>query len=177
MAYKALPLVSKRMRNLLGCALGKSVAATTTAIGSTASDLSTAGTGVMFLPNGALSAAVAATNIDLSDSDVCKEAGLSIPAGRDIYIFILQDGTNVKARVGQARKITTRTGATGALTTTIKHDVVPDDVDNETYVVTGYCKLVNTTNPFVIGTTLLSATGVTDTFKDLTNALAGSRIA
>ena len=177
MSYDAAPLVSQRMKNLAACALGGCVGASTTAIGTTASDLSSDSTPVMYLGTGALSAGVQATNIDLSDVAICEEAGQVVPAGETMYFVILQDGTNVLARLCSSRKVTSRASVTAALVETISHDVVPADIDMETYVITGWAKLVNVTNPFIVGTTLLSATGVTDTFGDLSNAMPGSILA
>lgn len=175
MAYSSEVLVSQRMRNLLACALGGSVAATSTAIDANTENIQSTGTGVMFLPNGQLSAAVAAAELDLSDTAVCAEAGTSIPAGRDFCIFVIQDGTNVLCRLGDERRVVTRSGATGALTTTITRTHVPADLDNETYVVTGFVHCVNATNAFVVGTTGFDAAGVTDTYYDTSNMLAGSK--
>jgi hypothetical protein len=180
MAIPAM-LVSKRMKNLHWLAIGMAGFDATTGltIGGTASNLSCAtadAAGNLIKPNGVLGSTIQDTDIDLSDSAICAEAGKSIPAGRNIYIFILQDGTNVLARVGTMRKLVKRSSATAALVTSYKYDVLPNDVDMSTYVCTGYAKLTNSTNPFIIGTTLLSATGVVDTFVELTRMMAGANI-
>lgn len=175
-------LVSQRMKNLLSCAIGQAARNATTGltIGGTASNLSAATADAaanLTTPSGVVASTIQDTDIDLSDADVCAEAGMSIPAGRNIYIFILQDGTNAPlARVGSMRKKTTRSTVTGALSTSYIYDVLPLDVDQQTYVITGYAKLTNATNAFVIGTTLLSAAGVVDTFVELSNMLVGSNI-
>ena len=175
-------LVSKRMQNLHYLAIGMAGFDATTGltIGGTASNLSCAtadAAGNLITPAGVLASTKQDTDIDLADTAVCAEAGQSIPAGENIYLFILQDGTNAPlVRKGTARKVVSRASATAALVTTIKHDVLPLDVDMSTYVCTGYAKLVNVTNAFVIGTTLLSAAGVTDTFVELTRMMAGDNI-
>ena len=175
-------LVSKRMQNLHYLAIGMAGFDATTGltIGGTASNLSAAtadAAGNLITPAGVLASTKQDTDIDLSDAAVCEEAGQSIPAGQNIYLFILQDGTNLPlVRKGSSRKKTTRSSVTGALTTSVIHDVLPLDVDMSTYVCTGYAKLVNVTNAFVIGTTLLSAAGVTDTFVELTRMMAGTNI-
>lgn len=177
MAFDSEVLVSARMKNLLSCALGGSVAATSTAIDANPENIQSTGTGVMFLPNGQLSAAVAAAELDLSDSDVCAEAGTVM--GTDVTefcVFVIQDGTNVLCRLGDERKKVTRSGATGALTTTIKRNHVPADLDNQTYVVTGFVHVVKTV-AFTLGTTSFAAAGVTDLYYDTSNLLAGAQAA
>lgn len=174
-------LVSQRMKNLHYLAIGMAGFDATTglAIGGTASNIQTAtatAAGNLITPAGVLGSTIQDTDIDLADSDICAEAGQSIPAGQNIYLFVIQDGTNVLVRKGTARKKTTRSTVEGALTSTITHDVLPLDVDMSTYVCTGYVKLVNVTNAFVIGTTLLSAAGVTDTYVELTRMMAGDNI-
>jgi hypothetical protein len=63
-----------------------------------------------------------------------------------------------------------------ALVSTVIHDVLPANVDMSTYVCTGYVKLVNPTNAFIIGTTDFDATDVVDTFVELTRMMAGANI-
>jgi len=174
MAFAIEKLVSKRMKDLYSVAIGGSVAATSTAIDAVASDLQSTGTGVMFLPNGQLSAAVAAASLDLSDADVCAEAGTVM--GTDVTefcVFVIQDGTNVLCRLGDEVKTVARSSVTGALTTTRKRNRVPADLDNQTYVVTGFVHVVKTV-AFTLGTTLFSAVGVTDLYYDTSNLMAGS---
>jgi hypothetical protein len=180
MAYPDM-LVSQRMKNLHYLAIGLAGFDATTGltIGGTASNLSCAtgsASGNLITPQGVLSGTVQDTDIDLADLDVCAEAGMSIPAGENIYIFIIQNGTIVKARVGSSRKTVTRASVNAALVSTVVHDVLPVDVDMSAWICTGYAKLTNSTNPFIIGTTLLSAAGVVDTFVELTRMLAGTNI-
>jgi len=174
-------LVSQRMKDLHFLAIGMAGFDATTGltIGGTASNLSCAtgsASGNLITPQGVLSGTIQDTDVDLADLDVCPEAGLSIPAGENIYIFVLQNGTSVVARVGTSRKKITRASSTAALVTAIVHDVLPVDVDMSEWICTGYAKLTNSTNPFIIGTTLLSAAGVVDTFVELTRMLVGSNI-
>jgi hypothetical protein len=175
-------LVSKRMKNLHYLAIGFAGFDATTglAISSTASNLNCAtadASGNLITPDGVLASTIQDTDIDIADVAVCLEAGKSIPAGRNIYLFILQDGTNDPlVRLGTMRKKVTRSSATAALVTSYIYDVLPLDVDMSTYVCTGYAKLTNSTNPFIIGTTLLSAAGVVDTFVELTRMMAGANI-
>jgi hypothetical protein len=175
-------LVSKRMKNLHWLAIGMAGYKATTglAAGGNAENLSTAtadASANLVTPAGVMASTIQDTDIDLSDVDVCLEAGKSIPAGENLYFFILQDGTNAPlVRLGSARKVVRRASATAALVTSIIHDVLPSNVDMSTYVCTGYVKLVNATNAFIIGTTLMSAAGVTDTFVELTRMMAGSNI-
>jgi hypothetical protein len=175
-------LTSQRMKNLFYLAMGMAGFDATTglAISSTASNLNCAtadAAGNLITPQGVLASTIQDTDIDISDAAVCLEAGLSIPAGRNIYLFILQDGTSDPlVRLGTMRKLVRRASATAALVTSYTYDVLPENVDMSTYVCTGYCKLTNSTNPFIIGTTLLSAAGVVDTFVELTKMLAGANI-
>jgi len=170
------------MKNLHYLAIGMAGFDATTglAIGGTASNLDCAtadAAGNLITPQGVLASTKQDTDIDLADLDICPEAGLSIPAGENIYLFVLQNGTDQPTvRKGTARKKVTRASVNAALVTTIVHDVLPLDVDMSEFVCTGYAKLVNATNAFIIGTTLMSAAGVTDTFVELTRMLAGSNI-
>jgi hypothetical protein len=170
------------MKNLHFLAIGFAGFDATTGltIGGTASNLSCAtadASGNLITPQGVLASTKQDTDIDLADLDICPEAGMSIPAGENIYLFILQDGTNQPiVRLGSSRKTVTRASASAAKVTAVVHDVLPEDVDMSLYVCTGYAKLTNSTNPFVIGTTLLSAAGVVDTFVELTHMLAGANI-
>jgi hypothetical protein len=175
-------LVSKRMKNLhwLSIGLAGFDATTGLAIASNKENIQTAtgdASGNLITPAGVLASTIQDTDIDLSDVDVCLEAGKSVPAGRNMYLFVLQDGTNDPlVRLGEKRKLVRRSSATAALVTSYVYDVLPEDVDMSTYVCTGYCKLVNPTNAFIIGTTLLDATDVVDTFVELTRMMAGANI-
>jgi hypothetical protein len=176
-------LVSQRMKNLHFLAIGWAGFDATTGLAisaSPASNIQTAtgsASGNLITPQGVLASTIQDTNIDLADPDVCAEAGMSIPAGQNIYLFVLQDGSNVPiVRLGSSRTKTTRASVNAALVHSVVHDVLPSDVDMSVYVCTGYTKLTNSTNPFIIGTTLLSAAGVVDTFVELTHMLAGANI-
>jgi len=173
MAFAATNLVSERMKNLLSCAIGGSVAATSTAIDANPENIQSTGTGVMFLPNGQLSAAVAAAELDLSDADVCAEAGTVMGTGvTEFCVFVIQDGTNVLCRLGDEVKTVTRSTVNSALTTVRKRNRVPADLDNQTYVVTGFVHVVKTV-AFTLGTTSFAAAGVTDLYYDTSNLMAG----
>jgi hypothetical protein len=133
--------------------------------------------GNLITPDGVLASTKQSTNLDLSDVAVCLDFGQIIPANENIYLFVLQDGTNTPlVRVGSSRKVVRRASVNAALVTSIIHDVLPENVDMSTYVCTGYAKLVNVTNEFVIGTTSLAASGVTDTYVELTRMMAGANI-
>jgi hypothetical protein len=177
MAYESTPLESKRMKDLLGCSLGKCMATAILAIdGVNSENIQSTGTPVMYLPNGRLSVAVAAAELDLSDSAVCiKGAGQTIPAGEEFCLFVIQDGTSVLVMLGDSEKIVNRATVEGALTSTVKHNIVPKSLSNEDYVVTGFVHVANVTNDFVVGTTGLDAAGVTDTYYNTGNLLSGSR--
>ena len=175
MAYESTPLESVRMKNLLGCALGQCLATCTLAIDASPENIQSTGTPVMFLPNGRLSVAVAAAELDLSDSAVCtKGAGQTIPVNQEFCLFVVQDGTATTVMLGDEEKITNRATVTGATTETITHNLVPKSLDNETYVVTGFVHCTNVTNAFQIGITGFNAAGVTDTYYNTINLLAGS---
>jgi hypothetical protein len=174
-------LVSQRMKNLHFLAIGWAGfdAITGLAAGSNPENLDCVtadAAGNLITPQGVLGSTKRNTDIDLSDLDVCAEAGMSIPAGQNIYIFVIQNGTIVKARVGASRKKITRASVNAALVSSTVHDVLPLDVDMSEWICTGYCKLVNVTNPFIIGTTSTAAAGVTDTYVELTRMMAGANI-
>ena len=177
MAYESSPLVSKRMKDLLGVGLGKCMATAVLAIDdANTENIQSTGTPAMYLPNGRLSVAVAAAELDLSDAAVCiKGAGQVIPAGEEFCVFVIQNGTSTLCMVGDSEKITSRASVTAALVETTSHNIVPQSLSNESYVVTGFVHVVNVTNPFIIGTTGFDAAGVTDVYYNTGNLLSGSR--
>jgi hypothetical protein len=175
-------LVSKRMKDLHFLTIGMAGFDATTglAIGSNKENCQTAtadAAGNLITPQGVLASTIQDTDIDLSDVAVCLEAGVSIPAGRNMYLFILQDGSSAPlVRLGTKRKLVKRASVNAALVTSYVYDVLPADVDMSTYVCTGYVKLVNPTNAFILGTTDFDATDVVDSFVELTRMMAGANI-
>jgi len=175
-------LVSERMKNLHFLSVGMAGFDATTglAAGSTAANLDCAtadAAGNLITPQGVLASTKQDTDIDISDVAVCLEGGQTIPAGRNLYFFILQDGTNLPlVRLGEKRKLVKRDSATAALVTSYVYDVLPNDVDMSVYVCTGYCKCVNPTNDFIIGTTEFTEGTITETFVELTRMMAGANI-
>jgi hypothetical protein len=175
-------LVSERMKNLHFLSIGVAGFDATTglALGGDTVNLSCAtadGTGNLITPQGVLMDTKQDTDIDISDVAVCLEAGVSIPAGRNIYLFILQDGANAPlVRLGEMRKLVRRSSVNAALVTSYVYDVLPNNVDMSTYVCTGYAKLVNPTNAFVIGTTDMAEGTIVETFVELTRMMAGANI-
>ena len=178
MAFALDQLKKLRMKNLAGCAVGGVMGTTTgLAISATASNIQCADTGVaMQLPNGQVNTTTQDTDIDLADTAICAEAGQVIQANvTEFCIFVLQDGTNVLGRLGDHTKRRLRTGVTGALSNEVVMNTVPQDVDNTTYVVTGFVHCAKTSGTFTVGTTNFSAGTITDTYYETTNLLAGSR--
>lgn len=178
MAFSNEQLNKLRMRNLAGVTIGGVMGTTTgMAISGTASNLQVADAAVaMQLPNGQVSATVQDTDIDLTDTAICAEAGEVIQANvTEFCIFVLQDGTNVLCRLGDHTRRQLRTGVTGALTEEVVRNTVPKDVDNETYVVTGFVHCAKTSGTFTVGTTNFSAGTITDTYYETCNLIAGSR--
>jgi hypothetical protein len=175
-------LVSKRMKNLHWLSIGVAGFDATTglALGGDTLNLSCAtadASGNLITPAGVLASTKQDTDIDLGDTAICAESGVTIPAGRNIYLFIIQDGTNQPlVRLGEKRKLVRRSSATAALVTTYVYDVLPNDVDMSTYVCTGYAKLVNPTNVFTIGTTDMAEGTIVETFVELTRMMAGANI-
>jgi len=175
-------LVSERMKDLhyLSIGLAGFDATTGLAIASNKENIQTAtgdASGNLITPQGVLASTIQDTDIDLSDVAVCLEAGETVPAGENFYLFVLQDGTaDPLVRKGSARKVAKRSSTNAALVNKEVHDVLPLDVDMSTYVCTGYVKVVNPTNDFIIGTTDFDATDVVDTYVELCRMMNGANI-
>ena len=181
MAFSNEQLNKLRMKNLAGVSIGKVMGTTTgLAISGTAANVQVADAAVaMQLPNGQIDTTTQDTDIDLSDTDICAEGGVTIATDcTEFCIFILQDGTNVLARLGSETVRKTRSGINGALVTEKVRNTLPQDVDNETYVVTGFGHYTyDGSAAHVLGTTALTvANAITAaSYYETCNLLAGTR--
>jgi hypothetical protein len=178
MAFSNEQLSKLRMKNLAGASIGNVMGTTTgLAISATPANIQVADAAVaMQLPNGQINTTTQDTDIDLSDTAICAEGGQVIQAEvTEFCIFVLQDGTNVLARLGEHTKRMKRTTLNGALTEEVVMNTVPSDVDNETYVVTGFVHCAKASGTFTVGTTSFASGTITDTYYETGNLLAGSR--
>lgn len=171
-AFQSTVLQSKRMKDLLGNALGGCVGTPDIAIDANPEDIQMTAC-VAFLADGTYDATLEAVD-PIVIATVCPEAGQVVPSGVDAALFVLHDGTNVVVRLGSESKVTSRASVNAALVETIDYLTLPSDVDASTYICIGYVKFT-TVEAFTVGTT--SIADQTETFYNVRNLLPGTKVA
>lgn len=122
-----------------------------------------------FFDNGVAKALAATDNL----WSLAADAASVLPAGSVRRYWLLWDGTTnatlVSVRPSTTVQISTApatngfaAGTSGAALANCSWDALPPDGT----VICGVLSIVNATNPFIPGTTLLNAAGVTDTYID-----------
>ena len=144
------------------------------AIGTTTSGINTTGT-LSFLNNGVL-----LTKAALTSQSIVPTVGLNYtaPAGTTFYVSLGLDALgNVGVVQGSyAGQMLSQNPALGVGISQVGASFVGDGSMPDVpagFTIFGIVKIVNATNPFILGTTLLGAAGVTATYFDVAVLPAG----